>query len=90
MGPYVGLNQSLVFAININNDIDRIRIRNKKTGKQIMLKQHQLAKKRHAKKLKRKNKKYDPSKYIELMMQKQAGMVQNTEQTVSNTLIVDK
>ena len=90
MGPYVGLNQSLVFAININNDIDRIRIRNKKTGKQIMLKQHQLAKKRHAKKLKRKNKKYDSSKYIELMMQKQAGMVQNTEQTVSNTLIVDK
>ncbi len=52
--------------------------------------QSKLAKKRHAKKLKRKNKKYDSSKYIELMMQKQAGMVQNTEQTVSNTLIVDK
>ena len=52
--------------------------------------QSKLAKKRHAKKLKRKNKKYDPGKHIALMMQKQAGMVQNTEQTVSNTLIVDK
>ena len=52
--------------------------------------QSKLAKKRHAKKLKRKNKKYDPSKYIALLMQKQARMVQNTEQTASNTLIVDK
>ena len=52
--------------------------------------QSKLAKKRHAKKLKRKNKKYDPNKYMELLMQKQAKIVQNTEQTVSNTLIVDK
>ncbi len=52
--------------------------------------QSKLAKKRHAKKLKRKNKKYDPGKHISLMMQKHAQMVQNTEQTASNTLIVDK
>ena len=52
--------------------------------------QNKLAKKRHAKKLKRKNKKYNPAKHIELLMQKQDKMVQNTEQTASNTLIVDK
>ncbi len=52
--------------------------------------QNKLAKKRHAKKLKRKNKKYDPSKYIALLMQKQARMVQNAEQTTGSTVIVDK
>lgn len=55
-----------------------------------MLKQHQLAKKRHAKKLKRKNKTYDPNRHIAFMMQKAQEKVQITGLTASSTTIVDK
>lgn len=55
-----------------------------------MLKQHQLAKKRHAKKLKRKNKTYDPNRFIATQMQKAQEKVQITGLTASSTTIVDK
>lgn len=48
-----------------------------------MLKQHQLAKKRHQKALKRKNKKYNPNKFVQIMAQKQ-------EQAEGSTVFVDK
>lgn len=55
-----------------------------------MLKQHQLAKKRHQKKLKRKHKQYDPGKFMRFMMAKQAEMNAKQLQTNDSTVFVDK